>query len=386
MERGSSHSEHRFKQAKVRGIVTNPPEGSPFEVCVHNQSDWELVYRNRALHVQCLVPSCETRLIAKRMSGSGLRFFAAHRESCSHNLVNIPVGRGEIDQDPATLANGGGPEGQEHLWIKGRLHKIATSIGLEAVIEDSTTHADVFLPGPNLALEYQRWDTDFSGRTAARATTGGAHTLWLFPFPQPEQRKTPLKRVFDREVYGKGGLYVAVRNMNDLRELQQPWLHPSQERTARLYATGAIARFDKKTRRLVYTRGSLARILNEIVTGQRTLTLTTIYSHKSKSMQDKRVWALKADLAAAEDERKRRPPTARPIPAPHTRPVSVENKRPIPTPALDPTTATADTDTELSELSELTAPTESSKRQAAPATQTRNAHWWERLMEWVQGR
>lgn len=108
------------------------------------------------------------------MSRSGLRFFATRSGGCSHNLVEMRVEQDEIEQHTSELVGGGGPEGLEHLWIKGRLYIIAKALGTEAIVEHSATRADVFLPEHNLDLEYQRWNTDFLGRTAQQPSAAAA--------------------------------------------------------------------------------------------------------------------------------------------------------------------------------------------------------------------
>jgi len=104
-----AHSAHRTGRVKVRGLLEDlPGTDGPVEVYVYVQSDWELIYKNPDVHVKCVVPSCDTRLMAKRMSKSGLRFFAVRSGGCSHDLTQIPVDRGEEAQDPSTLVGGGG--------------------------------------------------------------------------------------------------------------------------------------------------------------------------------------------------------------------------------------------------------------------------------------
>ena len=191
------HASHRTQRVRIRGLVLNPPgSAGPVEVCVNDQADWELIYKNPAIRVKCLVKACDTLLTAKRMSRSGLRFLAVRSGGCSHNLVEMRVERGEVEQDPSELVGGGGPEGDEHLWMKGRLFKIAQSLGAEAVVEHSLTRADVFLPGHNLVLEYQRWSTDFRGRTAQRSSTGAARTVWMFPWQPPNAPRTHTLKSF----------------------------------------------------------------------------------------------------------------------------------------------------------------------------------------------
>jgi hypothetical protein len=294
---------------KIRGLLLNPSGSTgPIEVCVNHQSDWESIYKNPTTRVKCLIESCETLLTAKRMSRSGLRFLAVRSGGCTHNLVDMPVERGEVEQDPSELAGGGGPEGDEHRWMKGRLYKIARSLGAEAVVEHSLTRADVFLPAHDLVLEYQRWNTDLLGRTAQRSSKGATRTVWMFPTQPPNAPSTRKLRAFNHEVFEHGGIYVAVRSKDRRSELQKPWEDPSQERTARLYASGSIAVFDPERGALIRRELSLATVLAEIIDGDRVLAHAVVLTKRDGRLGRERVWVLRRDLVraeAAQEERRR---------------------------------------------------------------------------------
>lgn len=286
---------------KIRGLLLDPPGANlPVEVCVNHQADWELIYKNPEIRMKCLVESCETLLTAKRMSKSGLRFLAVRSGGCSHNLVEMRVEHGEVAQDPSELVGGGGPEGDEHLWVKGRLFKIAQRLGAEAVVEHAPTHADVFLPEHNLVLEYQRWDTDFLRRTTQRSSAGAARTLWMFPWQPPNAPRTRALKAFNIEVFNRGGIYVAVRNKYDRRKLQRPWEDASQESTARLYASGSIAVFDPDLGALVRKQLSLATVLAQIISGDRMLAKTMVLRKSDGRELQARVWVRRDDLARVE--------------------------------------------------------------------------------------
>lgn len=303
------HASHRTRHVRIRGLVLNPPGANgPVEVCVNHQADWELIYKHPSIQVKCLVESCETLLTAKQMRRSGLRFLAVRVGGCSHNLVATRVDRDDVEQDPHQLAGGGGPEGDEHLWMKATLFKIAQSLGAEAVVEHSLTRADVFLPGHDLALEYQRWNTDFLQRTEQRSSAGVAHTVWMFPWQPPNTQQTSVLKAFNNEVFEHGGMFIAVRNEDDARELQRPWEDASQERTARLYASGSIAVFDIDRAALIRKERPLETVLAEILAGDRVLAHAVVLTKSNGQELWRRVWALRADLAraeAAQEERRR---------------------------------------------------------------------------------
>lgn len=125
---------------------------------MYDEDDWQLIHRNADIQVGCMMPGCPTLLTAKQMSRTGTRFLATRAGGCAHF---------EIER-PTSDAGGGGEETKEHDWVKGRLARIAQSVGLDAVIEDSRTHADVFIPGDKIAVEYQRVRTNFRARTLQR--------------------------------------------------------------------------------------------------------------------------------------------------------------------------------------------------------------------------
>lgn len=321
--------------------MLDPPAGGlPVEVCVNHQSDWELIYKNSEIRVKCLVESCETLLTAKRMSKSGLRFLAVRSGGCSHNLVEIPLERGEVEQDPSHLVGGGGPEGDEHLWMKGQLFKIARGLGLEAVIEHAPTRADVFLPEHHLALEYQRWDTDFHSRTAQRSSAGAERTLWMFPWQPPNAPRNRQLTAFNDAVFKHGGIYVSVWTKDRGREPQRPWEDASQERNARLYASGSIVKFDPDLKALVRTPCSLKTVLGQIISGERVLAYAMVLKKKNGREASARVWVLRDDLAQSEAVQKERRPdatqTTGTASAPKPEPAPGPNPAPVPVPPTLP--------------------------------------------------
>ncbi|WP_141748019.1 hypothetical protein [Brachybacterium sp. HMSC06H03] len=323
------HATHRTHQVKIRGLIMDLPGAEePVEVCVNDQADWELIYKNPAVHVKCIVSSCDTLLTAKRMSASGLRFLAVRSGGCDHNLVEMPVNPGEIAQDPATLDGGGGPEGVEHLWIKGRLYRIAKKLGAEAVVEHSPTHGDVFLPEHDLVLEYQRWNTDFATRTLQRTTAGAARTIWLFPAKLPERAPKSLSAAVRKEVFQNGGIYVAVLNPRDNYAPQRPWEDPSQERNALLFARGSIAEFDPDRQALIYKSRSLAAILAEILSGERVLQQAPVWKKKFRRLEMARVWVLRSDLELSSTAQSRRRAISAPASSNHTASEHSDEPRP----------------------------------------------------------
>lgn len=403
------HAAHRTQNVRLRGLLIDlPGTQGPVEVYVGDQSDWELIYRNPAVRVKCLVDSCDTLLTAKRMSRSGLRFLAVRSGGCAHNLSALQIGRAEVEQDATKLEGGGGPEGDEHLWIKGRLYKIARALGAVAVVEDSLTYADVLLPEHDLALEYQRWNSDFAYRTAQRRLAGAKRTLWLFPSNPPQGLSSVARKKITREVFGNGGIYLAVLNKDDYDESQKPWENPAQERSARLYASGSIAAYDQGRRTLVRTRRSMATVMNEIIEEERVLVEAQVWSNREVREVKSLVWVRRDDfdraLAAREELRVAR--------------IQISGSQPVRAPEAQPEgeperTLTAELQSPSDNLPTLPPPTTESPRQpsrmdarretiAAPASSTvfqlppklqriaeeqpvSRESWWRNVMNWFRG-
>lgn len=303
----NEHSSHRTKLVKTRGLLLDAGSNEPLgEVYVYDQEDWARIYKNKALRVQCLQPGCDTSLVAKQMKASRLRFFAAMAGACDHYETAMPVTPGDLEVEPFAehLHAGGGPEGLEHLWMKGRLYGVARSLGLVAVVEDSYTRADVLLPDQNVALEYQRWDTDFGGRTRQREHAGARQTLWLLPRPGHD-RGEALRKKFDDFVYNDGGIYIEALQHGSW-EKTEPWEHPEQERGTFLYASGSIVRLYKADERYVARcTKSWKSVLKEILRGERILTQAPVISARTKTVQTRMVWVLKSDLQRVEEARTR---------------------------------------------------------------------------------
>lgn len=92
---------------------------------------------------------------------------------------------------------------------------------------------------------------------------------------------------------------MAVRNKDGQKELQRPWEDASQERTARLYASGSIAVFDADRGAMIRKELSLATVLAEIMSGERVLVHAVVLTKSNGHRARKRVWALRDDLAHA---------------------------------------------------------------------------------------
>lgn len=287
-------SDRLTRPVKVRGLLLNPPDGGgPRPVYVNDDDDWLTIYRHPNLHVVCLTTACPTRLIAKQMQKSGLRFFARMGEhECDHHLTELPLEPDDVEIDPVAPGAGGGPESAEHLWVKGRLFAIATKhLHQTAIVEESMTRADVYLPDSGIVLEYQRWATDFEKRSQQRRDAGATRTIWLLP---TEESHRPS---FQMAVRHEGAMYLAVLSMEDYKRTLRPWEHPEDNRLAGLYVSGSVVRFNSDDGRLERRGHSLYGVLDEIISGKRILTEVPVYTKKTKTTTRERVWVLTEDLA-----------------------------------------------------------------------------------------
>ena len=308
----AGHQLHWTRVVKLQGILLNPDAGGdPRFVNVYDDEDWALIHRNPSAKVKCRHSTCETLLTAKRMSRSGQRFFAIRRGGCTHDDVTISLSTKDVEQDPSRLPAGGGPETDEHRWIKGRIVRVAEKLGIEAILEEPFTHSDVYLPGPAIAVEYQRWNTKFNVRTEARATLG-ASTLWLIPSELPDSLSEKDRTTLRARVFQTGALFLSVSNMNQKSESQHPLEAPGLAKTARLYVGGSAVRYDETKQELVrYRFLSLATFLREVSDGSRMLKSVPV-RRKDGRFFPSLVWITKLDLALIEASQRRTSTGSRP--------------------------------------------------------------------------
>ena len=286
---------------RVRGLLLNPPDGGgPREVYVNDDDAWALIYKQPDVKVACLDPGCATLLTAKQMSRSGLRFFARRSGDCSHFVTGLPIESDEVKINPMAPGTGGGPEGDEHLWVKGRLYTIArTRLGEDPIVEESMTHADVFLARSKLVLEYQRWTTEFDKRSQARLQAGAHGTIWLVP-------DRPSHKTSFRAAVRRGAMYLEVVDRQDRRRHLEPRHHPQQNRDARLYVSGSIVTYDYTLESLVRHSRPLDVVLREIIAGERVLEWVDVYTKSSGRTSTIRAWVLKSDLALRHEAQEHR--------------------------------------------------------------------------------
>lgn len=167
---------------------------------------------------------------------------------CGHNF-GPPSGRG-------------GPPSAEHRWFQNRLSYLCGSLGYESIQEDFQTRADVLVHSePPLAIEVQRWPTDFKTRTAARRRSG-AHTLWLLP-ESAKGAKT------GKELFRQPAARVRVSTRGDKRVSATPW-EPGHSGPVLLWVGATVMRLDSDELKLESAGSYDARLfLREVLAGER---------------------------------------------------------------------------------------------------------------------
>lgn len=306
---------------KIQGQWMNPPSrsaepGKPILLSMYDDEDFTAIHRKPSCVVVCPLDGCGSRLTAYE-NGHGTRWLAARPGSfsCEHN--NVPLTR---------PAGGGGPESDEHLWMKGRIARVCRMLGYEAVIEHEPTQADVFLPDSKIAIEYQRWDTKFDKRNLERSHAGADTTLWFFPEPPQHATKTALAKLVRTRIYQHGGIYITPAHGNRRQAknrliVQKPWELPGDidvKRTTRLFVSGSIVTYDSKNKCLKYTGSyGLHLFLAEVVRGERTLQDAEVH-RRTGGVVKRPVWVLASDrhkiasvMKEAAEDRARRARAAR---------------------------------------------------------------------------
>jgi hypothetical protein len=291
----SPHVKHKSttQMVKIQGVMIDEP--SRRVVSVYDEDDWREIHRNPSVRVGCRMVGCETLLTPKAIARTGTRFFATRSGGCTHFEVKRLT----------SAVGGGGEETKEHDWVKGRLARIAQKVGLEAIIEESKTRADVYLPGPRIALEYQRVATDFSTRTMQRTLAGAGLTLWLIR--QPPNVKGPrskLRKMFDEQVYQRGGLYISVVDVEDYAKQLRPWEDPmTLNRRARIRIGGSVVQLLPDGTVFSRRSESFAAFLADVVSGARVLRKVPIRPASGGMPSANLAWVRATELQRFERER-----------------------------------------------------------------------------------
>jgi hypothetical protein len=156
------HSDH---QSKSKQHAHRRDVHRRYPLWVYDDDDWQKMRDLPVGDLICPKRGCRAELVPVGLK-TGTRF-----------LRNRP---GTSDYGHAfARGQGGGPPSREHRWLQQRLVMLCDDLEYEAMQEHA--YADVWVKStPPLAIEVQRWATDFTGRSAARQAMG-ANVLWLLP-------------------------------------------------------------------------------------------------------------------------------------------------------------------------------------------------------------
>lgn len=219
------------------------PAGEGTVLDVLDPHGWARLRAAPSGSLRCPEPGCAQRLTTV-LHADGTRF-----------LRNLP---GEPD-----CGHGAHPMSAEHRWLQERLAGIARSLGQPATVEHRATFADVYLPDVRLALEVQRWPTDFAGRTLARRRLG-ADVIWLLRVP-PGQPSTRLARA----LFHQPAVRLVVHQRGAWATELLPWADPASGADAVLSVHGTVARHDPAGDQLTTRPMDAAAFLAEVVSGAR---------------------------------------------------------------------------------------------------------------------
>ena len=229
--------------AKLRG---GPPGARA--LWVYDERDWAVMRAQPSGALVCPAAGCGSPFTAPRENQYGTRWLADRPGAdCGHS--------------PTRPGAGGGPMSAQHRWMQERLRRMCAALGQEAIPEHRDTNADLYLPGPRLVIEVQRWATDFAGRTEARERKG-ARVLWLIT-------EDASGRCVDRALRSQPCARVRVHARGDRRTRLRPWLNPEEGRRAVLSVGARVAFFDQETGLFRFGWRDGCGFLAEVVEGRR---------------------------------------------------------------------------------------------------------------------
>jgi hypothetical protein len=136
-----------------------------------DDNDWRVMRANRS-ELMCPYDGCATKLVANQ-NKLGTRWMRV-------------AANGPTTCVPEHAFGGGGPESDEHLWLKRRVdYLLRKKCNLRTKIEDYQTRSDILVTNPRWSIEIQRVKTDLEKRTKAREDSG-CQVLWIFAPSAPD--------------------------------------------------------------------------------------------------------------------------------------------------------------------------------------------------------
>lgn len=195
----------------------------------------------------CPVPECRAPFTVPIQNSRGTRFLRDRSGTCTHASAR-----------PDT---GGGPVSARHRWLEARLARICQRIGHQAICEDFTSHADVYVPDGRLCIEVQLRPTNFRKRTVARQSAGHG-VLWLLP-------DDVRGRGVDDALFRLPAARLLVHERGNRRRPLEPWVRPEEAARAVLSVYATVASLAPDGTRLITRHHDAAEFLREVISGER---------------------------------------------------------------------------------------------------------------------
>lgn len=384
------HSGHRSRGNKQHALLRTDSDQPGTQgwrarpLWVYDTEDWALMRAQSTGMLICPEPGCRAPLTTVQRE-NGTRFLRSKPSNpCDHSFVR-PDG-------------GGGPMSAEHRWLQGRLARVCESLGYRAITEHAESNSDVYIPGAELAVEVQRWSTQFERRTAHRRRLG-LKVVWMIP-------ESAKGKGVGRALFRLPAVRLAVRHRDDRRQPLEPWKHPAQDKDAILVLYGTVARPDAQTGVLRIGMYDAAQFLAEVLRDQRQW-----YPPGTPGLphRDRGAWARAADLERARTAAgttAHAPQPQRPLPAGQTpgipevdrppaelpKPVSTPMET-VPTPAATEPTPPAvplvvhrPAGDQAPPAQPSHEPNPADRPQPSPAPASGRLSWWRRLLHRWKGR
>lgn len=314
----------------------------------------------------CPEPGCRGELVPVELE-SGTRFLRnrAGTSECDHSFAR---------------GRGGGPPSPEHRWFQQRLVMLCDDLGYEAMQEHA--YADVWVKStPPLAIEVQRWATNFEVRSAARQAMG-ANVLWLLP-------ESASSKKAGQDLFRHPAARIRVLRRGSRAEEARPW-EPGHSGRVVLWVGATVMRPSRDGLSLVSAGNYDARdFLREVLGGERRW-----YGPNEPGFKFGAGWAKIADVEQMRARRRAHqrargappsPVVVPPAPGPDASP-SVKNNDPL---SLLEAETFPPVDPGVQVVSPITTPVVSARPQGNPflprvVSPPARLPWFQRIRAWLK--
>lgn len=238
-----SHSDH---QPKSKQHAHRRDVRRRYPLWVYDDDDWQKMRDLPVGDLICPKSGCRAELVpVERQAGTRFLRNRPGTSDCGHAFA-----RGQ----------GGGPPSPEHRWLQQRLVMLCDDLGYEAMQEHA--YADVWVKHtPPLAIEVQRWATNFAVRSAARQAMG-ANVLWLLP-------ESASSKKAGEDLFRHPAARLRVLRRGSRTEEAKPW-EPGHSGRVVLWIGATVMRPSQDGRSLVSAGNYDARaFLREVLNGER---------------------------------------------------------------------------------------------------------------------